>query len=58
VEAIEIQINNPTAILDEIKNLMRVHCRVSEAVAFENEYPAVHNIYLTIRQQLEIAESK
>ena len=55
---IEIRINNTLAILDEIKNLMHVHCGVSETIAFENEYPKVYQIYLTIRRKLEITESE
>lgn len=51
-----MQIKNPAAVFDEIRGLMRVHFGVSEAIAFEDQYPEVYKLYVRLRQKLEMSE--
>jgi len=53
MKTLELQITNSLALRHEIRELRRVHWGVSEITSFEEHYPEVFQIYLTLEAQSE-----
>jgi len=51
METVEIQVTKPIALCHEIRELIDVHYRVTENVAFMQLYPEVYHLYLTLTVQ-------